>query len=92
MSDVLDPLQELLRSTVNCLDKLAAQVRGGKADAGDFHRARAALAWLPLSTSEFALATKRLGNARRYLLIGEPGAASYELRLLIQSLRFGNLA
>ena len=41
---------------------------------------------LPLSTSEFGLATTRLNNARRYLESSERGAARYELRLLIGGL------
>ena len=38
---------------------------------------------LPLTTSEFGVATNRLNNARRYLEFDEQGAARYELRLLI---------
>lgn len=41
---------------------------------------------LPLSTSEFDVATRRLNNARRYLASSEQGAARYELRLLIGGL------
>jgi RNA polymerase sigma-70 factor (ECF subfamily) len=47
------------------------------------------LAWLPLSTAEFALAVNRLDNARHYLPASEQGAAGYELGLLIRSLRLG---
>jgi hypothetical protein len=89
MSDVLDPLKERLQRTVDCLDRLAARVRSGKARVADFRQARAALAWLPLSAAEFALAVSRLENARHYLLAGEQGAAGYELRLLIGSLQLG---
>ena len=42
---------------------------------------------LPLSTSEFAVAMNRLRNAHRYLTANEPGAARYELRLLMCSVR-----
>ena len=41
---------------------------------------------LPLTTSEFSVATNRLNNARRYLASNEHGAARYELRLLIGGL------
>lgn len=37
---------------------------------------------LPLASDEFALACRRLENARRYLSAGERGAARYELQLL----------
>jgi hypothetical protein len=92
MSDVLDPLKERLQSTVCRLDGLAARVRSGVADVADFRHAQEAFTWLLLSTGEFALAVKRLENARDYLLAGEPGAAGYELRLLINSLQFGKPA
>jgi hypothetical protein len=42
---------------------------------------------LPLSTAEFGLARNRLDNARRYADSDEPGAAIYELRLLLNRLR-----
>jgi hypothetical protein len=87
MADVLDQLKERLQSAVRRLEGLAAHVRSGLADVADFHQAREGLAWLPLSTPEFALAVERLENARDYLLAGEQGAAGYELRLLIGSLR-----
>lgn len=41
---------------------------------------------LPLTTSEFSVATNRLNNARRYLESNERGAARYELGLLIGGL------
>ena len=48
---------------------------------------RGILECLPLSTSEFDLAKKRIGNAKRYLRSHERGAARYEIRLLFGSLR-----
>jgi hypothetical protein len=52
-------------------------------------RVRARLEALPLSTGAFALAVRRLDNARTYLQAGETGAAAYELRLLLASLAAG---
>jgi hypothetical protein len=69
------------------LNHLIVRIWGGMADAADFRRARAKLAALPLATAEFAVALARLDNARTYLLEDEPGAATYELRLLARSLR-----
>ena len=42
---------------------------------------------LPMNTSEFGLAVTRLKNARRYLVANEPGAARWELRMLLVSIR-----
>ncbi len=42
---------------------------------------------LPLATDEYGLAQNRIRNARRYYLAREVGAARYELRLLLCSLR-----
>jgi hypothetical protein len=47
---------------------------------------RGRLEALPLPTEAFALAVRRLDNARTYLRAGETGAATYELRLLLASL------
>ena len=63
----------------NCL-------RGGEDVREKIAEIRQLLEAVPLSTSEFGLATVRLDNAERYLNYGEPGAARYELRLLAGSL------
>lgn len=42
---------------------------------------------LPLDSSEFALAQNRVRNARRYFRAREVGAARFELRFLLNSLR-----
>lgn len=54
---------------------------------GELLDALGMLSALPLSTSEFTLAVNRLRNARRYLAANEPGAARFELRLLLGSVR-----
>ncbi len=41
---------------------------------------------LPLATATFALAARRLGNARRYIESGELGAAKFELRMMLGGL------
>lgn len=55
---------------------------------GTFQAARGLLESLPLSTDQFGLACRRLDNARHYLVFTEPGAARYELRLLVSSLKY----
>jgi hypothetical protein len=52
-----------------------------------FLRAEDALAVLPLSTNEFALATRRLDNAFNYYHDAEFGACMYELWLLVRRIR-----
>ena len=42
---------------------------------------------LPLSSHEFSVAVNRLRNAQRYLVAKEPGAAHFELSLLLASLK-----
>ncbi|MBC8874784.1 MAG: hypothetical protein H8E44_35640 [Planctomycetes bacterium] len=44
---------------------------------------------LPLTTDEFGRAVNRLKNAHRYLVSNERGAARFELRLLLGSLKSG---
>jgi len=47
---------------------------------------------LPLASGEYAVASNRLRNARRYLQSDERGAAAYELRLLMGDLKEATVA
>jgi hypothetical protein len=82
-----DETSSIRQAVLGHLNRLMVRIWGGMADAADFRRARANLAALPLATAEFAVALARLNNARTYLQEDEPGAATYELRLLARSLR-----
>jgi len=82
-SEVSDSLR---RNVLRHLNHLVVRIWGGTADATDFRRLRAKLATLALTTTEFASVIARLDNARTYLMNDEPGAATYELRLLGRSL------
>jgi hypothetical protein len=82
-----DEAGSMRRAVLRHLDHLIVRIWGGMADDADFRRARAKLAAMPLATAELALALARLDNARTYLLEDEPGAATYELRLLARSLQ-----
>jgi hypothetical protein len=42
---------------------------------------------LPLATAEFALASSHVKNAITYVRLGEPGAARFELRLILGTVR-----
>jgi hypothetical protein len=64
------------------LDEALTQPWGLQNTLVSFERLRLLLECLPLDSTEFALAVKRLANARHYLHTGEHGAARYELRLL----------
>ena len=58
-----------------------------RATATQFLRAEDVLAALPLSTHEFALATRRLDNALSYYQQAEFGGCMFELWLLVRRLR-----
>lgn len=73
---------ELLSSLLH-LDR---EIACGEAATNRFDRAFALLAALPLTSSDFSVSARRLGNVRHYNASGEAGAATYELRLLIRSI------
>jgi hypothetical protein len=52
-----------------------------------FEELRRVLQALPLSTSEFGLALRRLSNAEHYFATGEQGAAQFELRMFLGGLK-----
>ncbi len=74
---------ELLMSLLH-LDR---EISHGEAAANRFERALVLLTALPLTSSDFSVSACRLGNVRHYNASGETRAASYELRLLIRSIR-----
>jgi hypothetical protein len=80
---ITDTTHELL---CEGLDEALTQPWGLQNPLVCFERLRLLLECLPLDSTEFALAVKRLANARHYLQTGEFGAARYELRLLRGSL------
>jgi hypothetical protein len=93
MTDVTRILSAIEQGELRAAEQLLPLVYdSGLAGVADFHQAQEGLAWLPLSTAEFALAVNRLENAHHSLLASEQGAAVYELRLLIRSLQLGKPA
>ncbi len=80
------------KSQQSCQDRLLDLVdwliHNVQGDLGDrwLKEVRELLESLPLSTSEFDLACRRINNATRYLKSVEYGAARFELRLLRGSL------
>jgi hypothetical protein len=81
-----DSLADMVRHHVQrCLRSVIASHVDDETVA-EFQQAHLALECLPLATAEYALARNRLENARHYLWTGEPGAALYELRLLLRGL------
>ena len=52
----------------------------------DYQTAHSLLESILMSTDDFLLACTRLENAERYLHHAEPGAARYELQLLVTNL------
>jgi hypothetical protein len=61
-------------------------VQAGHPDEGAFGQARLSPEYLPLTRADFSTAVNRLASARSYLRSGEPGAARFELRLLLASM------
>ena len=78
-----DEVRNLL---AQCLGQLMDHETEADLSNGQLTEAAMLLESLPLSTSEFGLATNRLNNARRYMESNERGAARYELLLLIGGL------
>lgn len=84
-------LRTVLRDSIRdharqCVSNLLREAEMENSVDGKFEQSRFALECMPLSTGEFALAMNRLKNAEMYLQSGEPGAARYELRMLLRSL------
>ncbi len=74
---------ELLMSLLH-LDR---ELSRGEAPTNRFERAFVLLAALPLTSADFSVSACRLGNVRHYNASGETCAATYELGLLIRSIR-----
>ncbi len=74
--DLYETVQHLIANTENSRE-FAASIAS----------ADVILESLPFATAEFDLAKRRLENAVRYVASDEPGAAKFELRLLVGSLR-----
>ena len=79
----LENVHEHVRSQ---LESLMDDVRNGRADRRPFDEIYGLLQALPLSTTEYDVACRRLRNACSCHLDAEPGAANYELRLLLKSM------
>jgi hypothetical protein len=77
-------IEAICSELANCLRGIAVGRARDDANIQALAEAAHLLEALPLSTGEFAVASNRLGNARRYLDAGERGAAQYEVQLLIR--------
>jgi hypothetical protein len=75
-------IDNLFRQAADEITSLAADLRRHRAAVGQFHNVEGILASLPLGTHEYALAMRRVSNARMYYCNSQYGAAIYELRLL----------
>ena len=70
----------------DCLRGIVVGKCRDEANLNDLADAARLLEALPMGSSEFAVASNRLSNARRYLDSGERGAAHYEIQLLMRSM------
>ena len=75
-------VEEVFRDLATAIELLVQRAGNGSVSPEQWRRADEILEALPLSSYEFSLARRRLGNARMYLHEGEKGAASFELKLL----------
>ena len=75
-------LERVWQAAGQAVDRLTSELKSSCDVTLRFSDAREALGRLPISQSEFALATRRLDNAEDYYGRGELGAAKYELNLL----------
>ena len=90
MSHVHTTLQSTFLDTYQTISRRLEDLLNGKGGDNpheDLIRIESFLDSLPLATDEYGLAQNRIRNARRYFQAHEVGAARYELRLLMCSLR-----
>ena len=81
--------EQITQSVLQSLGRLQQKRQLDDAAHDDFAAIRAMLETVPLATDQFDLACRRLQNAQHYLRHTEPGAARYELQLLVSSLKNG---
>ncbi len=77
---------------VELLQQLGCLIEGiptGVAPTNGFFKARNIVEALPLTTETFCVEVNRLQNAETYAKAGEPGAACFELKLLMRGFAGG---
>ena len=87
----LETMDQLTSDVMRSVHTVIEQTTDATAPVDDMSDILTLLNALPMSTSEFGLAINRVKNACQYLRSNTPGAARYELRMLLGSLQ-GNLA
>jgi hypothetical protein len=85
-TDRSDLLNEVKQRLVGCLTHII-RTFDCRESPDYFPLALSLLESMPLSTTEFDMARHRLDNAQRYADSFEPGAAVYELRILLGRFR-----
>jgi hypothetical protein len=78
----VDTIQEVASAALSLVRRLQQAVKASSADNDLFAGVQASIARLPLASGEFALANRRLHNARVYYGQGELGVAAFELTML----------
>ena len=79
--------QQIDQTVIQSLGRLQQKRQLDDTAHDDFATIRVMLETIPLPTDQFDLACTRLKNAQHYLRHTEPGAARYELQLLVSSLK-----
>lgn len=85
-------LEALYQDASKLIDDLHRAMSRGRGSPELFAQVDKALAALPLPSAQFSAIKCRFFNALRYHLVGELGAASFELHLLQRSVRLGRTA
>jgi hypothetical protein len=70
---------------IHSAKRLLLDISNGMSDSRRYDDVRDQLTSVPLTTKEYTVALRRLGNAMRYARLGEKGAARYELMLLVRN-------
>jgi hypothetical protein len=73
---------QALGRVVRAARRLMRSLAHGPVEERDYQQVDDLLGGIALSTEEYALARRRLANARRYAHLGEMGAAQYEVTMM----------
>lgn len=80
-------LDDICRQVERQFRKILANIKNAAQLRYDLIRLRNILECVPMGTVDFDLVMSRINNAQRYLESEEQGAARYEVRQLVRSLR-----
>ena len=80
-------LENICRQAEQQFSSLFANMKNAARLMGDLRNLRDLIDCIPMGTSEYDVTVSRINNAQRYLESFEQGAAKYEIRQLVRTLR-----